>query len=583
MNLRRLAAIPWILLLLLPSATAAAGEVDLSSPRATWLSFIRAVNDVQKRGSPEARLDDAVRCMDFGDLPPPADRRRERARQLKGIIDRVAGYLEDSQVPTAAAPWVIAKLDPHIVEIARSADGQWRFTRATVDGIDAFFKEVQSWEVPEGLTGEGALETLRSLVPESLRGKAILLEHWQWIGLLVVIILGVVGDRILVWILGAILAVRLRKENIDTDRKLRRNALRPLGLLAMALIWWMALRPLELPDDAYVVLLIVAKGLAVVGAVWSAYRFVDLVCDYFLRKAQGTETRIDDVIVPLVRKSLKVFITAFGLVFIADNLEVDVSSLLAGLGLGGLAFALAARETVANLFGSVTVLLDRPFEIGDWVQIGDVDGNVEKIGFRSTRVRTFYNSQITVPNSRMITAVVDNLGARRYRRIKTILSITYDTPPESVEAFCEGVREIIRRHPYTRKDYYHVYLNAFSGSSLDVLLYCFVETPDWATELREKHRLYLDIIRLAGRLGVDFAFPTRTLHIEKPGEEPGEAPEPSTRKRVHEAHRLGRGEARQIVEATLRDGEIPPPVVLGAQPMDPELEDRNVGGDEGDG
>jgi len=324
----------------------------------------------------------------------------------------------------------------------------------------------------------------------------------------------------------------------------------------------------------------VAKGLAAVAGVWSAYRLVDLVTDALQRRATGTESRIDDVLVPLLRKSVKVFIAAFGLVFVADNLDVDITSVLAGLGLGGLAFALAARETVANLFGSVTVLLDRPFDIGDWVRIGDVDGNVESIGFRSTRVRTFYNSQITVPNSKLITAVVDNFGARQYRRIKTTLGLTYDTSPEKIEAFCEGVRELIRRHPYTRKDYYHVYLTGLGDSTLDILLYCFVETPDWATELREKHRLFADILTLATRLGVSFAFPTQTLFVEKEPE-PADPTDLTDADETQAAARAGRREARAIVEAGLPGGRKPGPVVLGATSLDPALEGRNVGGDEG--
>ena len=187
--------------------------------------------------------------------------------------------------------------------------------------------------------------------------------------------------------------------------------------------------------------------------------------------------------------------------------------MLCCIGIGGAAFAFASKDAVSNLFGSVTVLTDRPFEIGDWIVTEGVEGSVESVGFRSTRIRTFYNSLITLPNSRLTTAAVDNMGRRRYRRIKTMLGLQYDTTPEQIDAFCEGIRELIRRHTYTRKDYYHVYFNEFADSSLNVLLYCFLECPDWSIELREKHRLFCDIIKLAQRLGVSFAFPTSTLHL----------------------------------------------------------------------
>ena len=126
---------------------------------------------------------------------------------------------------------------------------------------------------------------------------------------------------------------------------------------------------------------------------------------------------------------------------------------------------------------------------------------------RSTRIRTFYDSIVTMPNSILVTTKCDNYSKRRYRRWKQMVSINYATPPEKISAFCEGIRELLRAHPYTRKDYYQVWLNGFAGSSLDVLVYVFWSTPDWPTELRERHRFMLDIIRLAGDLGIEFAYP----------------------------------------------------------------------------
>ena len=153
-------------------------------------------------------------------------------------------------------------------------------------------------------------------------------------------------------------------------------------------------------------------------------------------KAQQTHNKFDDLLIPMVGKSLKVFVAVVGTIFTADNLNINVTNLLAGLGLGGLAFALAAKDLVGNFFGSLTILLDRPFHIGDWIIIGDVEGTVEQVGFRSTRVRTFYNSVITLPNALLTTTKVDNMGARRYRRMKTMLGITYDTSPEKIDEFC---------------------------------------------------------------------------------------------------------------------------------------------------
>ncbi|MEM8996699.1 MAG: mechanosensitive ion channel family protein, partial [Acidobacteriota bacterium] len=245
---------------------------------------------------------------------------------------------------------------------------------------------------------------------------------------------------------------------------------------------------------------------------------VDIVAAVLEGRAARSENKFDDLLVPLFRKSAKLIVAAIGFVFIADNLNVDITSLIAGLGIGGLALALAAQDTVKNLFGSLTVILDQPFSVGDWVKIGDIEGTVSELGFRSTRIKTFYDSTITLPNASLISASVDNLGARTYRRWSTTLGLAYETPAEKVEAFCEGIRELVRKHPQTRKDSYQVYLNSFSAASIDVLLYIFFQTPDWASELAARHRMALDIMRLAQSLGVEFAYPTQTLYLKRPGD-----------------------------------------------------------------
>ena len=329
------------------------------------------------------------------------------------------------------------------------------------------------------------------------------------------------------------------------------QVLRPLGLMAMALIWWSLLGMLGLPDTALIILSVAVKILVCLSAIWSTFRLVDIVDALLKRKALATPNKFDDLLVPMVRKSLKVFVVVMGVVFSADNLNIDVTSLLTGLGLGGLAFALAAKDLLGNFFGSLTVLLDRPFQIGDWVVIGDVEGSVEGVGFRSTKVRTFYNSLITVPNSFLTNTKIDNMGARRFRRMKSTLGLTYDTAPETIDAFCEGIRGLIQLHPYMRKDYYHVYFNEYNAASLDILVYVFWETPDWNMELRERHRFLLDILRLAKQLSVEFAYPTQTLYLKQNEESSPSAGEFSPSMTEKDAFALGQKEARSIVEATI--------------------------------
>ena len=384
------------------------------------------------------------------------------------------------------------------------------------------------------------------------------LQNWQWLGLFTVILFGMAVSRVLAYVL--IRAVRrlLRMDRFTPDSKLERDFVRPIRIALMAWFWLIGLTILGLPPEVLVYLRIAAQFVTAAGAVWAAYRLIDLVGEYLTERAVRSENRFDDLLVPIVTRSAKVFVVVIAIVLLAKWAGRDPATVLTGLGLGGLAFALAAKDVVANVFGSFTILLDRPFQIGDWVVIGDIEGSVESVGVRSTRIRTFYNSLITVPNSELINTSVDNMGARRYRRIKTMLSVAYDTPPEKLEAFCEGIRELIRQHPYTRKDYYHCYFNEFAADSLGILVYCFVETPEWATELREKHRLFSDILRLAQRLGVEFAFPTQTLYVRQ-----DETPAHGESRAPDEAIAQGRKEANTILREFLGPrGTVPPPVVI---------------------
>ena len=352
---------------------------------------------------------------------------------------------------------------------------------------------------------------LPSWLPELL-AQQFILAYWQWIAIFIIVLLGVIVDKWLTWILTSHIRRWKKKQSVSN---IDDGILRPVGITAMAIVWWGLLGLIGLPTTGQQILAAVVQLLVSVSLIWGIYRIVDIFHLFLMEKAKRTANRFDDLLVPMLTKSLKAFVIIIGIIFAADNLNIDVSSLLAGLGLGGLAFALAAKDLLGNFFGSLTVLLDRPFQIGDWVLIDDVEGMVETVGFRSTRIRTFYNSLITLPNATLTNTKIDNMGARRYRRMKTQLGLTYDTPPEKIEAFCEGIRTLVLLHPYMRKDYYQIFFNEYNASSLGILVYVFWETPDWNMELRERHRFLLDILRLAKKLQVEFAYPTQTLYLKQ--------------------------------------------------------------------
>ncbi|MAE64255.1 MAG: mechanosensitive ion channel protein MscS [Phycisphaeraceae bacterium] len=550
MRIRNIAAL-WVLgMLVAGSARVAAQEAapaldagPYASPQDTMRTFLDAIAAAVDRNDDSSwgRVED---CLDISEINK--DRARIAAEELRGVIDRLE-FIDwrTTPLPTAAlvaadgirsytyfpAPRFESKLAGRRVQgaivLARGEDGRWRFSADTIARIRDLFRTVEEMDRVEQLqhVGEGSLSLwLRRQMPRALKGidnELFTVEYWQWISLFVIILAGFLVDQVVRFVLRTIGLRLIARQGAGDRVESVRLAVRPIGLVAAAVVWLMLLRTLGLSDVSLFVLLGAARIFGILAGVWAAWRVTDLVSEVLLAKAVATDTKIDDVLIPLLRKTIKLFIIIFGFIFAADSLHMrdKVMPILASLGLGGVAFAFAAKDTVENLFGSIAVLLDRPFEVGDWVLIGDTEGTVEEVGFRSTRIRTFYNSQVTVPNSNLVRATVDNYGRRTYRRWKTYIGIQYDTPPDKMIAFVEGIRELIRTHPHTRKDYFHVYYNRFGPSSLDILLYVFHQVPDWGTELAERERLFVDIVRLADEIGVSFAFPTRTVHVA-PGDGP---------------------------------------------------------------
>jgi len=244
-----------------------------------------------------------------------------------------------------------------------------------------------------------------------------------------------------------------------------------------------------------------------------SYCLVELIASYFEKIATRTENKFDDILIPILKKIAQFLVVVTGLVIIGESFSLNMRAIIAGLGIGGLAFALAAKDSISNLFGSVMVLLDKPFEIGDFLKVdGKIEGKVESVGLRSTRLRTLQGSEITIPNGILTNTHIDNYGRRLMRRFDAKIGIQYNTPPEKIEAFCEGIRELIILNNFTFKNDFHVHFTSFSESSLDISIILYFEVPDFASENTEKHRLLIDILRLAEQLGVEFAFPTRTVY-----------------------------------------------------------------------
>lgn len=494
---------------------------SLSSPRATMRTFLTSIFEVkQDNGS---AMSEAVACLNLSEIDPllKDSLGRKAAEDLSMCIDRIAYVVYDEIPDEWTGQWVFNKetytykdtSHTAIIAIGPDQDGAWKFTPETVASVAQYRLYLLDRDVVEGVVELETWETKLIKKHPWLADRVFLMQTGQWLLLILTLVLAIVVERIVNAVVRRLARVWMNRQELKLSESDERSLRFPIRLTSYAFVFFLGLKLLRPEGELFLFLLRVTLVAMAVGVVWGALNVIDVVSSYFHQLAAKSENKFDDLLVPLIHKTAKVLVSVVGLLFIAQSMGSDLTALLTGLGIGGLAMALAAKDTLANFFGSLTVLVDRPFQIGDWINTGGVEGSVEEVGFRSTRIRTFYDSVITVPNSNLTNQPIDNYGRRQYRRFNTKVGVTYDTPPERIEAFCEGIRQIILAHQWTRKDYFHVYLNNMGSTSLEILLYVFWEVPDWSKELLEKHRLLIDIIRLGKDLGVEFAFPTQTLHL----------------------------------------------------------------------
>lgn len=454
------------------------------------------------------RPTEAAACLD---LPAGADG-PALAVQLKAVLDARGLYVPvdemslDPDFADAAGGHRATPL-PHFpaLVISRSGD-RWLWSRALVEATPRLHRETFS-----GLSG--AVQRVIPGVGELQLGG---LHLWQGIYALLLVVLslgaGLLAQRI---VADQFLRIAARGHVSLSEAAVARTR-RPLAWFAVGVVAHWGVPDLRLHVQASRALLFGANALSSLAAVLLAVRVIDVLTDIFARRAEATASRMDDQVIPLLSRASKAAVWIFGVVFVIQNLGVDVGSLIAGVGLGGLAVALAARDTLENLFGSLTIFTDRPFQIGDWVVIGngEVEGVIEEVGFRSTRIRTFANSVVSVPNAKVANSTVDNMGQRRVRRVRTTLGLTYDSPPERVEAFVAALRRVIADDPQVFGGTQEVHFSGFGPSALEVMVYFFLEVPDWKAELEARSRIYLGFLRAAEQTGVRFAFPSTSLYIE---------------------------------------------------------------------
>jgi MscS family membrane protein len=510
---------------------------DHASPRATVRALIegfRARDYRRIRG-----------CLDLSEVPAVAREEvgTQLANKLKQIIVRYRlPVLQEVPDSNYSDPYVMLSQPEGVIELVRLASGprkgEWVFSRDTVRSLDKLYVAFEDRPyVPEVLAlGTTAhlpdpwSETelwLRSHLPRWLRSsllstRRITLEVYEVLGYVLVAALAFGLHRLTTWLLAVCLRWFLARRGWTLPRETMLKRLRPTGrFVAVAFLHW-ALLALEPDTPVLIVLLTVLNPLLWVLGTWALFRLLDLVADLMEAhlSAQRGRPEITQMFWPVGSLVLKIVLFTYTMFHLMGLFAWDATAVLTGLGIGGLAFALGAQDSLKNLFGSFTLIVDRPFVVGEAVKIGNHEvGVVEVVGLRSTRIRTADDTLLIVPNSSLTTMEITNYGRRRYRRYQTRIGVAYSTSLEQLNAFREGIQKVIQQQESTRKDKVELAVHDLGASAIEVLVNVYFEVADRRQELAAREALIVAILRLAGELHVELAYPTQTIHLVAAPEE----------------------------------------------------------------
>lgn len=342
---------------------------------------------------------------------------------------------------------------------------------------------------------------LKNLFPEWTGTKLFLLKNGQWMGLFSALLMAYLLYRLIRFVLS--FYTKAYSENSQ-----RYEATLPFGILGAALFFHFCIYFLEFDHELYDILFRGTYILSALSGVFSALKIVDYGSYRFEKKAGLTKNKFDDVLVPLLKKTAKVIVAGIGALFIAHSLTFDIAGLVAGLGIGGVAVALAAKDTISNIFGSVTVILDRPFSIGDYIILEKgVEGTVEQVGFRSTRLRTPSNSLVTMPNSLLANISIDNYGLRHFRRFKLMIGLEFSNDGEVVQLFIDDLNQSLKNFSLVQEGSYAptIALSDIHNGQLQLFFNVFLKVENAKEEALLRHHLIQNIMVHAKKYSVQFS------------------------------------------------------------------------------
>ena len=483
-------------------------KVDLSNPNATIYTHLYFLQ-------PNSYAPEKAAKTIYGFKDEEAI---DKAIKLKKILDGKGLKVDFTKVPnnpnfTDTTAYKIGnhyKLFPiRLPQISVEKYGKkWLYSRETVAVIDDLYKETFPWQTA----------WLQKIVPDFGHHKIFGIQLWQYIGLFILFLIGFLLYKLLkkigFYILQKIqfLITKRSSERIQLPLK---KLNKPLVLLILVSILKKILPSFQLGLDINKILFMVVNIVQIAFWIYVFLKLVGVIMTIYSEYTKRTHEKLDDQLVPILSHFLTGIVFFLGGLKLLTVFGIPATSVIAGASIGGIALALASQDTVKNLIGTFMIFLDKPFHIGDWIETSELQGTVEEVGFRSSRIRAADTSIFQIPNSTLSEIVINNQGLRLFRRYRTELGIRYDSPPELIQSFVDGIKQLIKAHPHTKKDTFDVAFIGFGDSALNILVNVYFIVDNWSLEQQVKHHFHIAIVKLASTLGVEFAFPSTTMMIEQ--------------------------------------------------------------------
>jgi MscS family membrane protein len=490
--------------------------VDRSTPRETVVGFLTACR--------EGRFAMAAHYLDLEAYLPSEQRRKGAllARRFKIVLDRTF-WVNPEAIPDESQPTPQKGLGPDVERLTtldlkgskvdillqhRQVSGHediWVFARATVAAINPLYEQ----------DGYGWLGDHLPAFFFTLEAGEV--QLWQWVGLVVLLLAGLLLARLVTpALMGALRRVADRTA-IKWDDALVDALDGPARLGILAAFLFFAVPWLGLSEPATKTVGVVWKLVAVLFLGWLLSRWVAIAARVLRLSAAAESNDMARNFIPIFARIMKVGVWAVAIVVGLDSVGVRVMGLVAGLGIGGVAVAFAAQRTVENLFGSLAIAADRPFQIGDFVKIGDLVGTVEEVGLRSTRVRTLARTMVTIPNGPLITERVENFAARDRFLYQTTVGLLYDSTKAQLEYVIDEIKKLLVGHPKVFQEVVRVRLAEFGAYSINIGIFTWLLAADYAEYTALAEELNFKIFEIVAASGSGFAFPSQTLYLGRDG------------------------------------------------------------------